>query len=164
MPTPNSLPIPNAPFVDPSSGRLTREGTRFLFSLNRNTSEATAGEVTTLTGSGLEGGGFVADGIDLSIAPNGVTNAMLRNSIGTSVIGRFQNSAGDPADIQAIQNRTALQRQGDQLGFSTTVDVPNVICDDFRIDQAPVAETVVCTHTVTISVNGVDYKIPIVAA
>ena len=170
MPTPNSLPIPNAAFVDPQSGRLTREGTRFLFSLNRNTSEAASGEVSTPPGSGLDGGGFVADGVTLSIAPNGIENSMLRNSIGTSVIGRFQNSSGDPGDIQAVANDRVLARQGNQLVFTNflenlvSLQAGLVQCDELRIDQAPVAETVACTHTAVINLNGVDYKFPCLLA
>lgn len=37
-------------------------------------------------------------------------------------------------------------------------------CDSFRVDQTPIAETVVCTHTVTISLDGTNYKLPAVAA
>jgi hypothetical protein len=173
MAQPNSLTPPITPFVNIPGGTLTKEGWRFLFSLNKNTSEATAGEVSTLAGSGLEGGGLVADGIDLAIAPNGVTNAMLRNGVATSVIGRFQNSTGDVSDIQATADDRVLVRQSGQLVFSSFLDAisigpntaaPLVRCDEFRLDQAPAAGAVVCTHTITISVNGVDYKIPIVAA
>ena len=35
-------------------------------------------------------------------------------------------------------------------------------CDTFRINVAPTAETVVCTHTVAINVNGVAYKFPVI--
>jgi len=35
---------------------------------------------------------------------------------------------------------------------------------DLQIDQAPTAETVVCTHTAVINLNGTDYKFPCVAA
>lgn len=37
-------------------------------------------------------------------------------------------------------------------------------CDGLRIDQAPTAGTITPTHTLTISLNGTDYKIPCVAA
>lgn len=36
--------------------------------------------------------------------------------------------------------------------------------DSLRLDLAPTAETPTPTHTITISVDGTDYKIPIVAA
>lgn len=48
---------------------------------------------------------------------------------------------------------------------STGLDVVGLLRgDSFRIDQTPTAETVVCTHTITFSANGTNYKIPIVAA
>lgn len=37
-------------------------------------------------------------------------------------------------------------------------------CNSFRIDQTPTAETPTPTHTITMSANGVDYKIPCLAA
>jgi hypothetical protein len=75
-----------------------------------------AGEVQA--GAGLEGGGFVQEGVELSIAPNGVTDTMLRNSAAMSVIGRYADSSGDPADIPATDNDRALQRIGDELVFT----------------------------------------------
>lgn len=150
--------------VDTQTGKLTREGYTFLVTLNNNVAEAGAGVVSTLPGSGLEGGGTVADGVDLSIASNGVTNSMIRQSLGTSVIGRFAGTSGNVADIQAVTNGTVLQRLSNQLVFTADLDVTSVRTDSLRIDQAPVAETVVCTHTLTINVDGTNYKIPMVAA
>ena len=37
-------------------------------------------------------------------------------------------------------------------------------CDSFRIDQTPTAETITPDKTITISCDGVNYKIPVVAA
>lgn len=165
-------PFPRA-LVDPATGRLTREGYTFLVTLNTNSSEAAAGSVTTAPGSGLQGGGAVSDGISLSIANNGVSNAMIRQGLGTSVIGRAFGSTGNVADIQSVQDFTVLTRESDQLAFrpelngvgiGTDTAAPLVRCDAFRIDQTPTAEVVVCTHTITISVDGVDYKLPCVAA
>jgi hypothetical protein len=49
--------------------------------------------------------------------------------------------------------------------FTGAVDVQALLqCNSFRIDQSPTSETVVCTHTITVSVDGTNYKIPIVAA
>jgi len=53
----------------------------------------------------------------LTIANNGVTNAMLRDSLGVSVIGRPLNSTGDPQDIVASANDRVLQRDNNQLVF-----------------------------------------------
>jgi hypothetical protein len=177
MVQPTTQNPPNTPLWK-GGPALAPEWWRFFFNLNRNTAEAAAGEVATGPGSGLTGGGAVADGISISIAPNGVTNNMLRESAGTSVIGRFQGSSGNVADITATGDNRVLTREGGALAFrsfmngvaigpttpSPTVNCEDLRCDTFRIDQAPVAETVVCTHTITISVNGTNYKIPIIAA
>jgi len=53
------------------------------------------------------------------LSNNDVTNAFLRDSVGTSVIGRSANSSGDPADIQASANGQILARLSNVLGFST---------------------------------------------
>jgi hypothetical protein len=150
--------------VDTASGRLTREGYAFLVSLNNNVAAAGAGVITTAPGSGLTGGGAVSDGVNLAIGTNAVTNSMIRQSLGTSVIGRFAGTNGNVADIQAVSNGTVLQRLGNQLVFTPDLDVTSVRTDSFRIDQTPVAEVVVCTHTLVISLDGTSYKIPCVAA
>lgn len=117
-----NLPPPAA-FVDPATGILTRQANNFLNAITASSNTASSGEVTTLPGSGLEGGGFVADGIDLSIAPNGVTFAMFQETPACSVVGRFQNSTGDVGAIQAVTNDTILARIGDQLAFYPMADV-----------------------------------------
>lgn len=129
MPTANSLPIPNTPFLDMRTGLVTREWTRFLYSLNRNSSDAVAGEVLTPAGSGLEGGGLVADGISLSIAPNGVTSEMIRQSAGFSVIGRYGSGTGDVGDIVATADNRVLARIGGLLAFFPISSVPTTVAD-----------------------------------
>lgn len=55
-----------------------------------------------------------------TIAPDIVTNAMLRNSGALTVIGRSANSTGDPADIAASAGSGAVLREsGNVLGFGT---------------------------------------------
>lgn len=53
-------------------------------------------------------------------------------------------------------------------GFSTPASELEVVgtiqADGLRLDVTPTSETVSPTHTITISVSGTDYKIPIVAA
>jgi len=57
---------------------------------------------------------------EISLAPNSVTNAILRDSGALSVIGRSVNSAGDPADISATAASGAVLREsGSVLGFGT---------------------------------------------
>ena len=164
MANPTTPNTPVSPLVDLKTGQPTREWWRFFNSISSSTNAAAQGSVTTGSGSGLTGGGSVADGISLSIAANGVSNSMLRQSLGTSVVGRFAGSTGNVADIQAVDDNTVLARQGGILLFTDEVDVTSVRTDSFRIDQSPVAETVTCTHTITISVDGTNYKIPCVAA
>lgn len=155
---------PPAAFVDPATGFLTRPANNFLNAITSSSNVAAAGDVATPPGSGLEGGGSVADGITLSISLNGVTFAMIQQIPACSVVGRFQNSTGNVSAVQAVQNRTVLQRQSNQLVFAPSVDVPSVVCDTLRINETPTAETVVCTHTVVVNINGTNYKFPCVAA
>lgn len=56
-----------------------------------------------------------------------------------------------------------VKTAGDTMSGSLNVNAL-LECDTFRINVAPTAETVVCTHTLTINVNGTAYKVPIVAA
>lgn len=49
---------------------------------------------------------------------NGVLPRMLRDSAGTSVLGRPVNSVGDPSDIRALTDGWILQRNSNQLIFA----------------------------------------------
>lgn len=49
---------------------------------------------------------------------NNIINRMLRDSVGTSVIGRPSNSVGNPSDIQATFDGGSLKRTGSILEFS----------------------------------------------
>lgn len=149
MPVPTALNRIPAVWVD-EKGALTREAYRFLLSLQGNSNEAAAGEVATPSGSGLQGGGAVADGVTLSIAPNGVTNAMIRQGLATSVVGRFQNSQGNVADIQAVQNGTVLGRLGNQLVFTPSPVVQSLETDALQINQTPAASSASVTHSIPI--------------
>jgi hypothetical protein len=93
-------------------GRITPAWYRYFVGTDN---DIQAGEIQA--GAGLEGGGQVSGGVELEIAGNGVTNAMLRDSLPCSVVGRFQDSIGDPADIQAMANDRVLMRDGDLLVF-----------------------------------------------
>jgi hypothetical protein len=54
-----------------------------------------------------------------NITADNITNVALRNSVGTSVIGRSASTTGDPADIQATADGHVLRRAGTTLGFGT---------------------------------------------
>lgn len=123
-----NLPPPAA-FVDPVTGLLTRQANNFLNAITASSNEASAGEILTPAGSGLEGGGVVADGLTLSIAPEGVTNAMLRDSLALSVIGRYAATDGPPADIVATADNRVLARIGGLLAFYDTALIPATVAD-----------------------------------
>lgn len=128
MTEPNSIPPQSDPLTD-AGDHINISWWRFLARLMRKAGQAVAGEVATDPGSGLEGGGVVADGISLLIAPNGVENGMIRQGMACSVIGRFQNSLGDVADIQALSNNMVLGRFGNQLEFRTVASIPSTVAD-----------------------------------
>jgi hypothetical protein len=76
-------------------------------------------ERTLAAGAGLalaDGGANAA--ATLSVATAGVTSAMLRNSVGLSVIGRALQTTGVPGDITAGTDGDLLQRQGASLVFA----------------------------------------------
>jgi Collagen triple helix repeat (20 copies) len=54
-----------------------------------------------------------------NLAANSITDAVLRDSLGTSVIGRSATTTGDPADVQATADGHVLRRAGTTLGFGT---------------------------------------------
>ena len=65
------------------------------------------------------GAGLDLTGTQFSVETNGITNAMLRQSAGLSVIGRSANSTGDVADITAASDNEVLRRSGTSIGFGT---------------------------------------------
>lgn len=73
-------------------------------------------ENQTITLSGdVTGSGKTS--IASTISNNAVTDSKLRDSVGTSVIGRASSTTGDPADIQALTDGHVLQRSGGTLLF-----------------------------------------------
>lgn len=63
--------------------------------------------------------------IRFAIPAGSITNQMLRDSGGMSVIGRATSTPGSPADIAAAQDHSVLRRNGFSLGFGP-----------IRLDQA----------------------------
>jgi hypothetical protein len=75
------------------------------------------GTVTSVaSGTGLTGGPITTTGT-LSVATNGISDTLLRDSAALSVIGRSANSTGDPADIAAASDHQVLRRSGTAVGF-----------------------------------------------
>lgn len=129
MVTPSKTLAPNGALVDLQTGRATPPFNNYLNNLTQNVNASAAGSVTTAPGSGLFGGGFVADGISIGIAANGVTNAMIRQSAAYSVIGRGFGTAGDVADITATADNRVLARIGGVLAFWDATLVPGAVAD-----------------------------------
>ncbi len=73
---------------------------------------------TISTTAPLAGGGDLSANRTLSINTNGITNALLRQSVATSIVGRSANSTGDVADIQATADGQVLQRSGGVLTWA----------------------------------------------
>ncbi len=57
--------------------------------------------------------------VTADITANNITNALLRQSSGLSIIGRATNSTGDVADITAANDGEVLRRSGTSVGFGT---------------------------------------------
>jgi hypothetical protein len=76
-----------------------------------------AAQMPAFTGDVTSAAGTVAT----TIISGAVTNAKLRNSAGTSVIGRSANSTGAPADIVATADGQVLQRSSGALAFTSLV-------------------------------------------
>jgi hypothetical protein len=89
----------------------------------------TSNRVFSIAGSGLTssaatvnvgaGTGITVNADDVAITTNGVTNALLRQSSGLSVIGRSANTTGNVADITAVTDGHVLRLSGTTLGFGT---------------------------------------------
>jgi hypothetical protein len=80
-------------------------------------SSANVGTVTSVaTGSGLTGGPITSTGT-VSVATNGITNALFRQSAGLSLVGRSANSTGNVDDIAAGTDNQVLRRSGTSIGF-----------------------------------------------
>lgn len=150
-----SIPPANAPLVD-NRGRPSPEWYRFFARQERNTSTAAAGEI--VAGSGLTGGGVVADGVTLSVAPNGISNLMLRNGLGTSVIGRDTNSTGTVADIVATADRQMLTRENAVVAFRNIASVEALTLDRLSFTDAPVVSAATpSTHKIAVKAGGVTF-------
>lgn len=158
----NAINPPNTPIV--GDLRLNAPWWRFFNSLNQTANNATEGSVVTDPGSGLAGGGQVSGGVSIRIADNGVTNTMIRQSAGTSVIGRAFGSTGNVADITADANNRVLSRESNQLAFRSFINgvsigpsiaAPLVRADAFETTQTASASTATVTHSIPFEVDGV---------
>jgi len=75
------------------------------------------GTVTSVaTGTGLTGGPITTTGT-VSVATNGISNTLFRQSAGLSVVGRSASTTGDVADVTAGSDHQVLRRSGTGIGF-----------------------------------------------
>lgn len=98
------------------------------------TTTATSGNLligsgTTWVTQAMTGDITISSGGVTAIGNNKVTDAMLRQSAATSIIGRSANSTGNVADISATINQTVLRRNSSGvLGFGAlTLSDPNAV-------------------------------------
>jgi hypothetical protein len=122
----SALPGPRIPVVD-ANGLINAAWYRYFVGLEKNANTAVSGEI--VAGDGLSGGGVISDGVTLSIGSGEVSNAMLRDGLSTSVMGRFQGSGGPVADIQALADNRVLIRDAGQLVFKDVTLIPAVVAD-----------------------------------
>jgi hypothetical protein len=75
------------------------------------------GTVTSVaTGTGLTGGPITTTGT-VSVATNGITDTLFRQSAAYAVVGRSASTTGNVADITAGSDHQVLRRSGTALGF-----------------------------------------------
>lgn len=100
---------------------------------------------------------------------NSVTQMTVANN-GAVVINEQGNDADTRIEGDTDANLVYTDASTDRVGIGTATPnnkldvVGTVQADGLRLDVTPTAETIVPTHTITISVNGTNYKIPLVAA
>lgn len=84
-----------------------------------NGKQAAGNYITALTGDVTASG---PGSVTATIGNNKVTDALIRQSAGVSLIGRSANTTGNVADITAASNNTVLKRASNALSFATIVD------------------------------------------
>lgn len=131
-------------------------------------------------------------GAQLHIVAPSATKGLIVQGAASTTIAEFQDSGGNIAVLISVNGAAVFNEQGadadfriegdtdvnllfgdastDRLGIGTAtpnskLDVVGTIqVDGLRVDVTPTAETPSMTHTFTVSLNGTNYKIPVVAA
>lgn len=69
------------------------------------------------------------------VADKAITDAKLRDSVGTSVVGRLQGTPGQPGDITASTDDTFLARRSGVLTYTTLADtdIPASLARDSEV-------------------------------
>lgn len=115
---------------------------------------------TITTSAPLSGGGDLSANRTFSIATNGISNTLFRQSAGVSVVGRSANTTGDVADIAASADNQVLRRAGGVLGFGTitTASVTDAVPNTRAISTtAPLSGggDLSANRTFSIAANGI---------
>ena len=102
-----------------TNSSVTYNGVTVALGASGTITANTTNALTVGTGLQLDSGttfnGSVARTI--SVATNGITDALLRQSSGLSVIGRSANSTGNVSDIAAASDHQVLRRSGSTVDF-----------------------------------------------
>lgn len=112
--------------------------------------------LASLTGASVETAAIEAI-VDTTTAINPALRAANNTNFAhTGSIALFESlNASDTATVVKINN----------AGTGAAIDAQGLVrVDSLRIDQTPTAETITPTHTVTVNLNGTNYKIPVQAA
>lgn len=145
--------------IRPTSGTIT--GAAALYVANDG---GTGGTVTNWYGLYMEAPtrGATNYGLYVLGGQHRIEGAIVFNDDGAAIDVRVEG------DTDA--NLLVTDGSADRVGIGTNAPneklevVGTVRADGLRLDVSPTAETPTPTHTITISVNGTNYKIPIVAA
>jgi hypothetical protein len=107
--------VPGDQGAGPSTVKIT---TAAIAALASGVTDGDKGDIT------VSGGGatWTIDALAVTgskIGTNAVTDVKIRDSVGTSVIGRSAGTTGDPGDIAAAADGDVLRRASGTLGFGT---------------------------------------------
>ena len=114
----------------------------------------------TVTGNNVAAVTGIYIGGGLAFSKSGDYNVLTDED---SVIKILIGPAGDPTTY--LNNTTYAFRSLDTLTTFATINATGLDvlglarCDNLRIDRAPVAGAVVQSHTITVNLNGTDYKL-----
>lgn len=151
--------------VDTTNGRLGVGTTSPASKLQVNGAVA-AGDGTvslpSLTFSNYINYGFYVDANGIHWTSNGTEGGRFTNG---GLLVRTALLLGTNADVRlAYSSAGVAEINNGTTGTYRDLNLRNLIATGLRLDVTPTAETPSMTHTITISLNGTNYKVPCVAA
>jgi len=100
--------------------------------------------------------------VDGNVLADGYKGAFLRPETDGTTALQLQNDSGTSIlNVDTTNSRVGIGNTAPNEALEVT---GTVRADGLRLDITPTSETPTMTHTFTISLNGTDYKIPVVAA